>query len=143
MKRIYTQSDLKEAIIELEIQQFQEGRVLKAEFHKAYESVKPINLIKSTLKEVSASDEIKKSLINKALSLGLGYAAKLLFESTINIPYKKTIGSAIMYSLQALVEKNSDSFNFIGRGIASLAKRRFTTRKQLLISSKNNNTKLD
>ena len=55
---------LNEAIILLEGKRAKELELLKELFNSGYESLKPINLIKSTFKEVSSSPEIKNNILS-------------------------------------------------------------------------------
>jgi len=45
---INSATDLRAAILQLETRQAAEEKLLKENFHLAYESIKPINLIKNT-----------------------------------------------------------------------------------------------
>ena len=53
---------LKESIRLLEIQQAEEGKILKEQFKATYESLKLVNLDKSSLSELTNSVEIKNNL---------------------------------------------------------------------------------
>ncbi|MDZ7606467.1 MAG: hypothetical protein U5K79_12970 [Cyclobacteriaceae bacterium] len=53
--QIDSPQNLKNAILDLEIARSEEESNLKEQFNVAYESVKPVNLIKSTFKEAVAS----------------------------------------------------------------------------------------
>jgi len=52
MEPIKTQHELRAAILRLEYQQSEEGRALKEQFHLAYNSVKPANIILNTIKDL-------------------------------------------------------------------------------------------
>jgi hypothetical protein len=51
---------------------------LKNQFDVAYESIKPINLVKNLFHEVTSSPEIKSDLISNAIGLGSGFITKTL-----------------------------------------------------------------
>lgn len=51
MEKISTSTELRAAILYLESKQFAEGIELREQFKLAYESLKPINLIKSVFVE--------------------------------------------------------------------------------------------
>jgi len=59
---------LNESIRLLQQKQALELIQLKEQFHATYESLKPLNLIKSTLHEVADSSEIKNNILNPTLS---------------------------------------------------------------------------
>ena len=50
MQKTDLSAGLREAIVVLEKRQATEGKILKEQFMLAYESMKPINLIKNTFK---------------------------------------------------------------------------------------------
>lgn len=60
---------LKESIRLLEIRQAEEGHILKEQFRVTYESLKPANLIKNSLKEITGSAEVKNGLFETIVSI--------------------------------------------------------------------------
>ena len=63
-----------------QLQQLQEVELasLEAQFQQTYESIKPLNLIKNTLLEVTSSPDIRHNIANNLLGLATGYASKKL-----------------------------------------------------------------
>jgi hypothetical protein len=114
MQKINSAASLREAILQLESRQADEGKILKDQFHLAYESVKPVNLIKNTLKQAAASVDLKENLLNTSLGLTAGYLSKKLFESTSNSPFKKLFGSALMFAMTNLTAKNPEAIKSLG-----------------------------
>lgn len=108
MEKIQSISDLEDAIKLLEFKKEEEKQLLKDISLMAYESVKPINIIKNIFKESVATQHIKDNLINTSVGLGIGYLSKILFQSVIKVPFKKIIGSALMLSVENLVVKNPE-----------------------------------
>lgn len=99
---------LEEAIVLLENKQAMELRLLKEQFQTTYESLKPINLIKSTFKEVGASPDLKKDILNTAVGLATGYLTKNPVSSLAGAPVKKMLGTIAKFALAKLVSTNSD-----------------------------------
>jgi len=122
MQKISSYSDLRLAIVELEERQAEEGADLKAHFSLVYESVKPINLIKSLFADASEPGELKDDIINASVGLSAGYISKLLFEGVTNSPFKKIIGTALMFGIKSLVAKNPEVVKSIGKMFFSLVK---------------------
>lgn len=106
---------LKLAIIELERRQDEDAKLLKQDFLRAYESMKPINIIKNTFKEAAASKELKDNLINTAIGLAAGFAYNLVVEKMTNTPMKKMLSTALMAGIAAVVDKNSDTLKSLGK----------------------------
>ena len=100
---------LKESIRLLEIQQAEEGKILKEQFKATYESLKLVNLVKSSLKELTDSVEIKNSLFESIVSIVTGYLTKKLMISSKSNPFKKILGALIQLGVTNLVAKNAET----------------------------------
>ncbi len=120
MKDINTLDKLTAAIQELEAKHQEEGRMLKEQFNTAYDSIKPINLIKSTLKEVTQSSEVKDELINTAVAITAGYLSKVIFEAASNSPEKEAYGTAIQQGVRLAIANNPGVVKTIGIGFMKI-----------------------
>jgi hypothetical protein len=87
---------------------------LKDQFYVAYESIKPINLVKNLFHEVTASPEIKSDLVSNAIGLGTGFITKTLLLGISHNPIKKVIGTVFEFAVANLVSKHSDNIKLIG-----------------------------
>lgn len=106
MKVLTPTQKLSNAIDLLEQKQKQEFIDLKNQFDSLVETVKPVNLLNSTLKDFN-TPETKTNIVNSLTSVASGYISrKLLVGDSSNI-FKKIAG----YSLQYLVT------NFISKKI--------------------------
>jgi hypothetical protein len=115
MNKITSETDLRAAIILLELKQAEEGKLLKEQFHSAYESVKPLNLIKSTFKEAVASGDLKDDVINASVGATAGYISKAVFEVVTSGPLRKILGTALMFGIKTIVARNPDAVKSIGQ----------------------------
>ena len=115
MQTIVTEADLRVAILLLESKQQEEEKLLKKQFLEAYESVKPINLIKNTFKEATASPEIQDNLINSAIGILTGYGSKLIFQGATGGPVRKIIGTVLMFGIKNLVTQNPEIIKTLTR----------------------------
>ena len=100
---------LRESIRLLEIQQAEEGKILKEQFKATYESLKLVNLVKSSLKELTESVEIKNNLFESIVSIVTGYLTKKLMISSSSNPFKKILGALIQLGVTNLVAKNAET----------------------------------
>lgn len=117
MKVITTSADLKLAIQQLELRQASELTLLKEEFNKTSESLKPINIIKRTLKNAVASPDLKTDVFNAAIGLTTGILAKkLMIGKTIN-PFKKVLGIIVEMAVANKVAQNADGIRSTGSTI--------------------------
>ncbi len=126
---INSEAELRAAILRLENMQAAEGKILKEQFNHAYESVKPINLIKNTFKEVAASDDIQDNLINASVGLAAGYASKILFQGASHSPLRKLFGTVLMFGITNAVAKNPEAVKSIGKGVYNIIKSRIPISK--------------
>jgi hypothetical protein len=105
---------LNELIITMEKKHAYDLELLKEQFHVAYESLKPLNLIKSVFHDVTDSLEIKSNLINNAIGLCTGFLSKKLLTGSSQNPIKKVLGTLIQFGVANLVSKHSDDIKSIG-----------------------------
>lgn len=106
MRETHTVADLNVAIETLEAQQAEEGQQLKQQFRLTYESVKPINLIKSTFREAAESADLKTNILNTVVGLTMGVVSKKVFVNLSSSPVKRLFGNAILFGVTNLVAKN-------------------------------------
>jgi hypothetical protein len=114
MKTINSTRELAEAISLLETRQAEQGILLREQFHLTYDSLKPLNLIKSTLREAAISGELKDNIMNTSVGLAAGYISKKVFEGVSNNPLKKLLGSALMFVITNIVTRNPETIKFLG-----------------------------
>ena len=99
---------LKESIRLVEIRQTEEGKILKEQFRLTYESLKPVNLIKSSIKDLVGSVEIKNSVFESIFTIVSGYfTQKFIVNSKSNV-LMKTLGVLLQYGVTNLISKNSE-----------------------------------
>jgi hypothetical protein len=124
MEKITTSSELRTAIHELEFEQEQLGIEIHDHFNLALNSLRPVNLIKSAIKQATGSDEDSGNLLTNSLGFGAGYLSKVLIRATLRRPLNRVIGTAVMFGLQTLISKNPEKIKAIGSGIIGIFKRR-------------------
>ena len=114
MSKTDLSTGLREAILALEKKQVEEGKILKEQFLLAYESIKPINLIKNTFKQVAESKDLKESIINTSVGLATGYVSKKLYVGSSHNPLRKLIGTVLMFGMSNIVSKNTGVIKSFG-----------------------------
>ena len=124
MQKINSATSLREAILQLESHQLEEAKMMKTQFQLAYETMKPVNFIKSTIKEISASQDLKDNLLNTGVGLASGYLSKTLFEGSTHNPVKKMLGTVLMFSVTNMVAKHPEAIKALGRGFFNLIQNR-------------------
>lgn len=108
MGTIATIKELNTAILLLEDKQAQKEALLKEQFKITYESLKPVNFIRNTFKELTSAPDFKEDLLTTSISLAAGYFSKKLAIGSTNNPFKKLLGSLLQMGVTSIVSKNSD-----------------------------------
>lgn len=120
-------ADLKDAIRELEVRKLREKTELEARFHGLAESLKPMNLIKSTISKVKETPGMGGNILKATAGLGVALLSKrLLMGSPSTSIVKRLLGSAVKMGVAGLVAKNSDK---IKAGAGHFLKNLFSTNK--------------
>jgi len=128
MQKVNSEDDLRAAISLLENKQMEEGKAMRAQFQTTYDSLTPINLIKSTFREAVASQEIKDNILTLSVGLTAGYLSKALFVSVSNSPFRKLLGTILQLSITNIVVKNPEVIPFLGNGILTIVKHKQSTK---------------
>ena len=109
---------LKESIRRLEIRQEEEGKILKEQFKITYESLRPVNLIKSSLRELANSLDIKNSIFETIVSIVSGYVSQKFIVNSKSSPLKKILGVLLQFGVTNFVSKKSEEVgNFFSNSI--------------------------
>ena len=106
--------------LQLRIKMLKEKEVLQRNALKetacsTFESLTPINLLKSGLKELTSGPEIKRSLLNTAAGIGAGILGKrILIGGSKNI-FKRFLGMFVQGGLTDLVANKLHPFKSNGK----------------------------
>lgn len=106
MIKINSTSDLTDAIARLESKQAEELQMMRQQSHLAYESLKPINIIKNTIEDATSSGILKNNLLNTSAGLTTGFLIKKLLIGKSKNPVIKMIGNAVMFGVTNLIGKH-------------------------------------
>jgi hypothetical protein len=119
MNQINSIANLKAAILLLEIKQADEKQLLREQLKITTESLKPINLIKHTLIELTTLPEIKESLLNTVIGLVTGYLSKKIVIGSTHNPIKQILGYALQLGVTGVASKNADDIKSVLGGFIS------------------------
>jgi hypothetical protein len=109
MAKVSPADTLKESIRLLEIQQAEEREIVKQQLKITYESLKLSNLIKSSLKELTGSTELKGTLFESVTALLTGFITrKILVNSKSNV-FTRILGLFMQYGVTTLVARNAET----------------------------------
>jgi hypothetical protein len=82
-------------ISSLEKEQKIQGEQLKLDFMDAYESLKPANILKSTLKDLTTSAELRTNIITAGLSMAAGYLSTRILKGS-NFKFLRRISALLI-----------------------------------------------
>jgi len=119
MSTITNSAQLKAYIQLKKIENVEAGQKLKNDFFLTYESFKPLNIIKNTLKQVFKSEDIQSDIISSGISLAANYASSMLAENNKPKPVKNLLSNLSQMALTAIAN-NPETFKSIGSQIIDL-----------------------
>lgn len=124
METITNSSELRKAIQLLEIKQTKEGLILKEQCKDTYDSLRPMNLIKSTIKDL-VTPNLEGNLLDSTLSLAAGYISKKAVIGSTHNPIKQLLGTVLQMGVTSLVSKNTgDIKSIVSNIIGSFLKKK-------------------
>jgi hypothetical protein len=115
MKKISAAMELKESIQILESQQTAKGLILKEQMYITYETLKPINILKKTLQDVSASPYLIDNILGSAVGMTSGFLSKRIFVGTSGNLLRKLLGSILQFGVTNVVAQHADTIKSIGQ----------------------------
>jgi hypothetical protein len=117
MQNITSSADLKNAILLLEVEQASNRQLLKEQLNITYESLKPINIIRKTLRDIISSQDLTDNIIGTASGLASGYLSKKIFIGTSGNLIRKLVGSILQFGVTTIVSQHPDTIRSIGKSI--------------------------
>ncbi len=120
MRNTHQTKALNEAILLLKQKQSTQWVELTDQFKITYESLRPLNLIKNTMQEVTTSPEIKGNVLSSVVAIAGGYLSKkVLFKHSAN-PLKRLAGTLFQAAVTNVISNNSGSIKTAAANIFSL-----------------------
>jgi hypothetical protein len=115
MEKITSATGLKNAILLLETDQTIQGQLLKEQFNFAYESFKPVNLIKSTVKDLASSPYLIDNILATAIGIATGFLSKKIFVGSSGNLFRKLLGSFLQAGVTNTVSQHPDAIKSFGQ----------------------------
>lgn len=100
---------LRESIRLLEIKQAEEEKILKEHLRLTYESLKPVNLLKSTIRDISGSVEIRSGMLETVISILSGYLTQKLIVRPGSNVLTRILGTIMQFGVAGFIAKNAES----------------------------------
>ena len=117
MQKITSVAALKSAIQLLEVEQASREVLLKEQFHLTYTGLRPVNLLRSALKDLTSSPGLIENLAGTALGLATGYLSKELVVGASVNRFRKLIGFIVQFGISNLISHNAENIKSFGQSI--------------------------
>jgi hypothetical protein len=109
--------ELKDAIQLLEAEQSIKGQILREQLFLTYESLKPVNLLRNALKEISSTPYLIDNISGTAMGLLGGFLSKKIFVGASGNLIRKLVGSVLQFGVTNLVAQNSEIIKSVGQAL--------------------------
>jgi hypothetical protein len=115
MQNITSATGLKNAIQLLEVEQADKGTQLKEQFYLTYDSFKPVNLLRSTLDDITSSPYLIDNILGTAMGLATGFISKKIFIGASGNKFRKLIGYILQFGVTNFVAQHPDTIKSLGQ----------------------------
>jgi len=117
MENITSSAGLKNNIQLLIIEQAILGQQLKEQFFVTYESFKPANLLRNTLREAISSPHLIDDILGTVVGLATGFVSKKIVIGASGNLIRKLLGSITQLGVTTVVAQHPDTIKSIGQFI--------------------------
>ena len=125
MQKINTISELRDEIRLLEGKQSIQVQAMKEQFINVRESLRPVNLLKTTFKEVVSSPDLASNILNAAVGLSAGIISKRMFVGSTHNPIKRLFGTLLEAGVATVITTKGDSIrNSISHLISTFTRKK-------------------
>ncbi len=114
MRNINSNKDLNIVIYTLTQLQSVQGELLKAQFAKSIESLKPVNIIKKSFNDVANSPDLIKNIVSTTLGFASGFVSNKIFVGSSNNLMRKLFGHIIQIGVTTVISTNPEAVKRVG-----------------------------
>lgn len=114
MEKITCAAEIKIAIQNLEFEHDVQGKLLKDQLMVGIDSLKPVNLIKSSLQEITTSPYLIDNMFGAVTGLVGGYLSRRITVGGSHNLFRKIAGSLIQFGVTNVVSKHSGLIKTVG-----------------------------
>jgi hypothetical protein len=122
MQNINSAEELKAAIESLKAEQILKGRLLKEQLNYTFDSLKPVNILKNALNDISSAPEFTENILGTATGLASGYLSKRIFTGSSRGTFRNLLGTLLQVGVTNLVAKHPDAIKTLGKFISDFFK---------------------
>ena len=115
MENITSSAELKIAIQKLEIEQAENGRLLKEHFLITYQGIKSVSILKTFFKEIVSPSSLWEGLVENVISMASGYFSKKIIVGRSDNSLRKLIGNLLQLGVANVVAQNFQTIESAGK----------------------------
>jgi hypothetical protein len=120
MQNITSVATLKNAIQELETERKVKEQLLRDQFYLTYESLKPVNILRNTLKNLFSSENLLENISDNAIGSFSGFILKRIFVGKSATKLKKLVGAILQFGIAKVISQNSDQIKKFGMAVLKI-----------------------
>jgi hypothetical protein len=117
MQKITSSAELKNAILLLEVEQADNWLLLKEQLHITYQSFKPVNILISTLKNLTSSPHLIETIVGTTMGLAVSFIGNGRGVGLSGNIVKKLLGSVLKYGATNVLAHNFETIKSVGQAI--------------------------
>ena len=114
-EKISSVAELKIKIVKLELERQIQGALLKEQYLRAYNLLKPSSIIKETLNEITTPSYVIDNLVGATMGLATKYISAKLTDRIKNNPFSKIISTTLQFGVANYVAQHPDGVKAIGK----------------------------
>ena len=114
MQKITSTDGLKNAIQLLEVKQAANRNQLKEQFHATIESFRPVNMLKSTLHDISSSPDLIDDILGTVFGLATGLISNLVLKGIGSARFRKLLSPVLQSGVTNFVGQHANSIRSVG-----------------------------
>jgi hypothetical protein len=127
MQNITSTVALKDAIQSLETDQAVKGQLLKEQFYVIYESLRPVNLLKYTLQDISSSPFLIDNILSTGMGIASGFLTNKIFVGRSGNIIRNLLGTILQFGVTNVVAQHPAAVKTIGEIILQFLRHRKRT----------------
>lgn len=109
MENITSSAELKNAIQLLEFERATNEQLLKEQFYITYESFKPVNILKNSLKNITLSPYLIDTIFGTTMGLAINYLVRKKAVGITGNIVRRLLGSVLKFGATNVLVHNSDA----------------------------------
>lgn len=107
MNNIQSVSDLRDTIVFLEAEQEARWQLLQQQLHLTSEGLKPGNLIKSAIEDMSSTPHLTEKILGTTTGLALGFLTRKIIIGASGSLFRSVFGTVLQFGVTNLIARNA------------------------------------